>query len=283
MDALRNYYNDIINEISIKAVDVFNNSYNLNLNKDNILNGLTCDLVNEPPVKEMANLTISDTCIGIKRNKTNCRNKPIPGHVYCGTHIRLEGKIPLNEHIKNVASKFNYENTANVVSLGNAWLTQDNQAISKSSNKVKWPLEIKTNPGSVNTYILLFTEFTSYFGAGVFIIQYLSADKKESYFMATHYVEINKYGEDLHSTLFAKLSFKSISSLKEKNIFNKIKSFLNEYGIPYDINDINKHNSDTNENNPVVMYNNINKIINSHYNLMYFDLDSYINSNIDKE
>ena len=41
--------------------------------------------------------------------------------------------------------------------------------------------------------------------------------------------------------------------------FSKIKSFLAEYGIPYNINDINKRVSNVTESNPVVIYNNINK------------------------
>jgi len=51
----------------------------------------------------------------------------------------------------------------------------------------------------------------------------------------THYVEVNKYGEEVQPNMYAKLSLKSISSLKDKPIFNKIKSFLAEYGIPYNI------------------------------------------------
>ena len=41
--------------------------------------------------------------------------------------------------------------------------------------------------------------------------------------------------------------------------------------------------NDISENNPIVMYNNINKVIDTHYNMMYFFYDAYINSNINKE
>jgi len=141
---------------------------------------------------------------------------------------------------------------------------------------------LKTNSNLVNFYNLFFTEFPSYFGAGILIIHYISPDKKESYYVATHYIEINKYGEELQSNMYAKMSLKSFNSLKDKLIFSKIKSFLAEYGIPYDINNINKRVSAVTENNPVVIYNNINKIIDAHYNIMYFSYDVYINSNIDK-
>ncbi|ORX80873.1 hypothetical protein BCR32DRAFT_245325 [Anaeromyces robustus] len=98
--------------------------------------------------------------------------------------------------------------------------------------------------------------------------------------MATHYVEVNKYGEELHTNVLAKMKLKSIAFLKKKPIFYKIKQFLSEYGIPYDINDINKRNGDISENNPVVVYNMVNKIINAHYNALYFSYKIYINSNI---
>jgi len=42
-----------------------------------------------------------------------------------------------------------------------------------------------------------------------------------------------------------------------------------------------KELSDVTENNPVVIYNNINKIIEAHYHIMYFSYDAYINSNIE--
>ena len=191
-------------------------------------------------------------------------------------------KLPLPKHIKIVANKYKYEVKVNIVSLGNEWISQTKTQMNPN-DRVQWPLEIKTNSNSVNSYILFFTEFSSYFGAGILIIQYISPDKKLSYYMATHYVEVNKYAEGLQSNMYAKMSLKSITSLKDKPIFNKIKSFLGEYGIPYDINDINKRMNDITENNPVVMYNNINKIIDTHYNIMYFSYDAYINSNVNKE
>lgn len=282
MEALTNYYNTVINEVATKAVEAFNSSYNLNINKDNIMGNLINDLNVQPPTDEMAKLTINNTCMAIKKNKTACTNKCISGHVYCGTHIRNEGKISLPEHINLVASNYNYEIIANTVSLGNKWMKQNDNEKNKNKN-IKWPMEIKKIPGSINSYILFFTEFSSYFGAGILIIHYLSSDKKESYFMATHYVEVNKFGEGLQSDMYAKLSLKSIVSLKDKPIFNKIKSFLAEYGIPYDINDINKRASDISEYNPVVIYNKVMKIINSYYNIMYFTYDAYINSNVNKE
>ena len=282
MEALTNYYNTVINEVATKAVEAFNNSYNLNLNKDSIMGNLVNEMNIQPPIKEMAKLTINDTCMAVKRNKSNCSNKCIPGRVYCGTHLRSEGKLPLPEHIKMVANKYKYEVKVNIVSLGNEWITQTNYQMNPN-DCIKWPLEIKTTSNSINSYILFFTEFPSYFGAGVLIIHYISPDKKDSYFMATHYIEVNKYGEELKSNMYAKMSLKSITSLKDKPIFNKIKSFLAEYGIPYDINNINKRVSNINENNPIVMYNNINKLIDNHYNMMFFSYDTYINSNINKE
>jgi len=279
MEALTNYYNTVINEVANKAVEAFNSNYNLNFNKDHIMGNLVKEINVQPPINEMAKLAINDTCMAVKRNKTTCSNKCIPGHVYCGTHLRSEGKLPIPEHVKMVATKNKYEITANTVSLGSEWITQINYQINPN-DRIKWPLEIKASSNSINSYILFFTEFQSLFGAGILIIQYNSPDKKENYYMATHYIEVNKYGEGLQSTMYAKLSLKSISSLKDKPIFCKIKSFLAEYGIPYDINDINKRISDVTENNPVVIYNNTNKIIEAHYNIMYFSFDAYINSNI---
>jgi len=82
--------------------------------------------------------------------------------------------------------------------------------------------------------------------------------------MATHYVELSSYGEELQPKYYIKMTFKSIALIKEKPIFGKTKEFLGEYGIPYDINEIKKRNNDIIENNPVVIYNKINKIINYH-------------------
>lgn len=281
MENLKNYYNNVINEICIKVVDAFNSSYNLNLNKDNIMNNLIHESKDvQPLVNEMQKLSINNMCIGVKRNKKNCTNKALPGHMYCGTHIKSEGKDPLDQHVKLIVEKFKYEVTPNTVSLGNQWIIRYNDQSDK--NHGKYPLEIETIPGNINSYILFFTEFKEYFGAGVFILQYTSSDKKQNYYMATHYVEVNKYGENMESNLLTKISFKSIASLEDKSIFYNIKSFLSEFGISYNINDINKRNNDISEYNPVVMYNKINKIIESNYNTLYFYHDAYINSNLDK-
>ncbi|KAG4094082.1 hypothetical protein H8356DRAFT_1293724 [Neocallimastix lanati (nom. inval.)] len=268
-------------KVCSKAIEAFNSNYNLNLTKENLLNNLYTEAEVQAPTEEMANLSINDTCIAIKRNKENCCNKALPDRMYCGTHIRSEGKLSLDEHVKTISKRFNYEVTAKVVSLGNQWfVNSENQ--NNHSNNSQWLLEIKNKKGSINSYILFFTEFSGCFGAGIFVIQYLSSDKKESYFMATHYVEVNKYGESLKSHFYVKIAFKSISSLEGKPIFKKIKSFLAEYGIPYNVNDISKRKTDISENNPVVVYNQINKIIDSHYNTMFFTFENYINSNVNE-
>ncbi|ORX78472.1 hypothetical protein BCR32DRAFT_301659 [Anaeromyces robustus] len=285
MENLTNYYNEVIDIVCSKAVEVFNSNYNLNINKDNILNNLVNENDTQPPTKEMTKLNLNDTCIGVKRNKTNCTNKIIPGHMYCSIHIRLEGKLPLNKYIENVANTLKYEHKANVVSLGNQWMNKHNDQKTKDEeNSLRWPISIKIkNNSPLRSYILFFNEFTSYLGAGILVIQYCSNDgkKQSNYFMATHYVEVNKYSGRLRSDLYAKMTLKSITSLQEKPIFNKMKQFLSEYGIPYDINDINKRNGDISEYNPVVVYNKINKILNDHYNILYFNYDAYINSNVD--
>ncbi|OUM64026.1 hypothetical protein PIROE2DRAFT_9333 [Piromyces sp. E2] len=54
-----------------------------------------------------------------EKNKTPCSNKCILGHVYCGIHLRTEGKNPLHEHVKMVSIKYKYEVTATTESLGN--------------------------------------------------------------------------------------------------------------------------------------------------------------------
>jgi len=281
MEDFLNYYNTVINEVATKAVEAFNSSYNLNINKDDIMKNLVNEINIQPPINEMSKLSINNTCIAIKRNKKNCSKKCIPGHVYCGIHIRYEGKLSLHEHVKMVASNYKYEIIANTLSLGNEWMIQNNSQINPNEN-IKWPFKIKTNSNSFNSYILFFSEFSNYLGAGILIIQYTSLDKKRGYFVATHYVEVNRYCEEVQTYMYAKISLNSISSLKDKPIFNRIKSFLEEYGITYDINDINKRINDITENNPVIMYNNVNKTIDNHNNNMYFLYDEYINSSINK-
>ncbi|ORX60882.1 hypothetical protein BCR36DRAFT_578954 [Piromyces finnis] len=284
MENLIEYYNTVIDKVATKATEVFNNSYNLNLNKNSIINSLEIEDNVQAPTKEMSELNINDTylsCMAIKRDKTNCSNKCVPGRVYCRTHLNNEGKVPLPEHIKMVASKYKYEVIANTISLGNDWINY-NKTQERDQKQSKWPIEVKIGLNSLNSYILFFTEFPSYFGAGILIIQFLS--KKESYFLATHYVEVNKYCEEVdNSEIYAKLYLRPLSSLKDKPIFKKIEHLLSEYGIPYDVNEINKKVKIVNENNPIVIYNNVDKVINSHYNLMYFHYNEYIKSKINKE
>jgi len=281
MEEFLNYYKAVINEVATKAVEAFNSSYDLNINKDDVIRNVVNEINIQPPINEMSELSINNNCIAIKRNKENCSNKCVPGHVYCGIHIRFEGKLSLHEHVKLVASKYKYEVTANTLSLGSEWMMQNKSQINLNEN-IKWPFHIKTSSNTINSYILFFSEFPNYLGAGILIIHYISLDRKKSYYMATHYIEINKYCEEIQSYMYAKISLESINSLIGKPIFNKIKSFLGEYGIPYDINDINKRVNDVTENNPIIMYNNINKIIDIHSNNMYFLYDAYINSCINK-
>ncbi len=290
MENLTNYYNQVIEIICSKAVEVFNNNYNLNINKDDVLNNLVKADDIQSPINEMAQLKLNNTCIGLKRNKTICNNKVIPGHMYCGVHVRSEGKLPLNQHVNNVATTLKYDHPAIVVSLGNNWIFEHHSPSAdtrKSKPKsTKWPLSIDIVDKSLHSYILFFDEYKRYFGAGMLVIQYCSTEnskKPNNYFMATHYVEVSRYGEELQPDYFIKMTFKSIASIKEKPIFSKIKEFLGGYGIPYDINEVNKRNSDIIENNPAVIYNKINKIIKDHYNTFYYNLDSYINLNIDSE
>ncbi|KAG4082103.1 hypothetical protein H8356DRAFT_1754574 [Neocallimastix lanati (nom. inval.)] len=290
MENLTTYYNEVIEILCSKSVQVFNNNYNLNINKDNILNNLTKEDDIQSSIHEMAKLSLNNTCIGLKRNKTTCNNKVIPGHMYCGVHVRSEGKLPLNQYISNVATTLKYGHPAVVVSLGNNWIfqkdSQNNDIRKNESKSTKWPLSVDMVDKSLHSYILFFDEFKSYFGAGILVIQYCSTEKNKkqnSYFMATHYVEVSRYGEELQPEYYIKMTFKSIALIKEKPIFSKIKEFLSEYGIPYDINEINKRNSDIIENNPVVIYNKINKIINDHYNTFYYNSKSYITLNINSE
>ncbi|ORX51119.1 hypothetical protein BCR36DRAFT_447088 [Piromyces finnis] len=266
--ALETYYKNVIDEVANKTIETFNNNYNLNIQKEDVTENLVDE--GQPPINKMKKLSINDTCIAVKRNKSSCKNKCIPGHVYCGTHLRYEGNSSLLEYVKMVANKYKYE-----IMVQNKLQNRNNHKVN-----IKWPLEIKNNSSSVNSYILFFTEFSSYFEAEVLIVHYISADKKDSYYMAIHYVEVNKCGEENQITMYIKVSLKSIDSLKIKPIYNKVISFLSEYGIPYDVNDINKRINDVTENNPVVMYNKINNIINNHYDVMYFSYDAYINSNI---
>ena len=270
MEPLFNYYNTMLSIVAEKATEVFNKNYGLNLNKDDILQNLTDEIDEQPPVKEMAMLKISNSCIAVKQNKTKCTNKCISGHLYCGTHIRSEGKINLPQYIKMVADTLKYERVARVLSIGNILNDQDD--ISKLT---QWPLEINNKSKYMNTYILFFTEFRDYFGAGILVTHFISPDKKKHYYMATHYIEANKYCEDLDSSLFTKISLRDISSIKEKPLLNKIMSFLEEYGISYDIN---KRVKDITENNPVVTYNNLNKLIADHKNTMYITYESYANA-----
>jgi len=134
MENLTNYYNTVLNEVCSKAIEAFNSNYNLNLTKENLLNNLYTEAEVQTPTEEMANLSINDTCIAIKRNKENCCNKALPGRMYCGTHIRSEGKLSLDEHVKTISKRFNYEVTAKVVSLGNQWFVNSENQNYHSNN-----------------------------------------------------------------------------------------------------------------------------------------------------
>jgi len=78
----------------------------------------------------------------VKKNKTRCSNKCIPGYVYWGIHLRSE--LPIPEHVKMVITKYKYEISANTVSLGSEWIIQINYQINPN-DRFKWPLEIKAS------------------------------------------------------------------------------------------------------------------------------------------
>jgi len=98
----------------------------------------------------MEKLTINDTCMAVRRNKLSCSNKCIPNRVYCGTHLRFEGKLPLPEYIRMIATKYKYEIMSKIIILGNEWITQTNSQMN-SNDYIKWPFEIKTNSNSINS------------------------------------------------------------------------------------------------------------------------------------
>ncbi|KAG4107819.1 hypothetical protein H8356DRAFT_1068663 [Neocallimastix lanati (nom. inval.)] len=163
---------------------------------------------NQSSIHEMSKLSLNNTCIGVKRNKTTCNNTVILVHMYYGVHVCSEGKLPLNQYISNVVTTLKYEHPAVVVSLGNNWIFQNNSQNNSQNNDIrknerkstKWPLSVDTVDKSLHSYILFFDEYKSYFGAGILVIQYFSTEnnkKQNSYFMATHYFEVSGYGEEL--------------------------------------------------------------------------------------
>ncbi|ORX42858.1 hypothetical protein BCR36DRAFT_305694, partial [Piromyces finnis] len=272
MEDLTNYYINIINKIIKKATKVFNENYNLNISEDNILK----DLIKEKDdvkdlTEDIEKLTVQHHCIATKKDNTKCTKKCVAGHAYCGIHSYYEGKFPFNEHIANVTKQFQYNQTLCSISLGNDWIIHE---IHKETSR--WPKEIINDDedNSLSSYILFFPEFTDGLGAGILVIQRTSPNKKESYFMATHYVEVNKYIESLRPPLYAKIYLKSIEFIKEnKDLYNKIKEFLEAYGIPYRIKKFDTLSPD----NPLIMYNRIINIIIAHRNIMYFNYEHYIN------
>ncbi|ORX48725.1 hypothetical protein BCR36DRAFT_398116 [Piromyces finnis] len=164
MESLENYYKTVIDKVATKAIEAFNNSYNLNIHKENVTKNLVDE--NPPSINKMKKLSINDSCMVVKRNKFACKNKCIPGHVYCGTHLRSDGNLSLLGHIKMVTNKYKYGIVANT--------SQNDHKVN-----IKWLLEVKNNSIFINTFILFFIEFSSYFGAGVLIVYYISPDKKD--------------------------------------------------------------------------------------------------------
>ncbi|KAG4082895.1 hypothetical protein H8356DRAFT_1364011 [Neocallimastix lanati (nom. inval.)] len=82
-----------------------------------------------------------------------------------------------------MAGIFQIQVIANTVSLGNECINQTKSQMNPND--------------SVNSYILFFKEFPRYFCVCILIIQYISLDKKISFYKTSHYIEVNKYKENL--------------------------------------------------------------------------------------
>jgi len=263
------------------VVEAFNNNYNLDLDVNQILENITNEPNTEENKKEISEnvskenddddeivVLMENLCLAIKKDGTKCNKKTKGNNLLCGNHDTLKSSISLSEYIDIVFKEKNYEIKPKVIYLGNNW--------ADDTKMDKWPQIITTTTNFLRSYILFFTEFDDYFGAGIFVIQYNSSIKKKSYCLATHYVEVNNYCEFFGGCLYVKVNFTSLKKLEDKPLYNRITDMLNSYGIPYNVDQINKGKKDCSDSNPIVTVSKINDILYNHNNVMFFIKDDYL-------
>lgn len=264
------------------AVEAFNNNYNLDLDVNQILENILKEEKIEINNKENKEITenvsedeeeeitilMENLCFAKKKDGNKCNKKLKGNHLLCGIHSSIKGKIPLSEYVNIIAKEKNYEIKPKVISIGNNW--------AEDTKMDKWPQIITTTTNVFKGYIIFFTEYDDYLGAGIFVVQYNSPLKKKAYCLATHYVEVNNYCESFGSSLYVKANFTPLKKLEDEPIYYRITDMLNSYGIDYDLNEITKGKKDYSDSNPIVTASKINDILYKHNNIMFFNKDDYL-------
>ncbi|ORX82819.1 hypothetical protein BCR32DRAFT_292378 [Anaeromyces robustus] len=279
-EELHNFTARSIELIAKCAVESFNSNYNLDLEVNQIFENFshnqnnTKEVQNNEKTKEHdinedeITILMDNLCIGLKKDGTKCNKKIPENRIFCGRHNSLGCTIPLTDYVDIIAKEKNYEIKPKIISIGNHW--------AEDTKMDKWPQIITTTTNPFRGYIMFFTDYDYYLGAGVFIFQYNSPLKKKNHCIATHYVEVNNYCESLGGNIYIKVNFSPIEKIKDKPVFERITDLLNPYGIAYDLTQITKGKKDYSDSNPIVTSNKINDILYKHNNVMYFNKDSYL-------
>jgi len=279
---IKEYTTKCIELIAKCTVEAFNNNYNLILKTDQILNNLS----EEEKEKEKSNveqkeiadssiegisIQMENLCIARKKDGYNCNKKIASPRLFCGNHSILVSTTLLPDLINMVAEEKHYEVIPKTIYVGNNW--------AEDTKIDKWPQIITTTTSNFfRGYILFFTEYQDYLGAGIFVVQYNAPIKKKCHIVATHYVEVNNYCESLGGSVYVKVHFTPIKKFEEKTpIYNRIVDFLNSYNIPYDLKVLLKGKKDYTDSNPIVTVSKINDILNKHNDVMFFNKDDYLN------
>jgi len=272
-DEIQDITRKSIDLIAKYAAEAFNNNYNLDLNVNQILENISVKNTTKevPDNRENDEITVlmENLCIATKKDGSKCNKKIKDNQVFCTNHSSVEATLPLSEYVDIVARNKNYEIKPKIVPIGNNW--------AEETLMDKWPQIITTtNSNSFKSYVMFFTEYEGYTGAGIFVNQYNSVLRKKKYCIATHYVEVNNYCESLGGNVFIKITFTPIKKFENKPIYNRITDLLNSYGIPYELNQIRKGTKDYTDSNPIVIVNKINEILDKHNNVMIFYKDNYL-------
>ncbi|OUM68086.1 hypothetical protein PIROE2DRAFT_66965 [Piromyces sp. E2] len=279
-DEVQNLTKKSIELMAQYAVEAFNNNYNLDLNVNQILENISDKNTTKKDSNDNEDdditVLMENLCIATKRDGNKC-NKKIKGkNLLCGNHKLLKATLPLSQYVDIVAREKKYEIKPKIISIGNNW--------AEDTVMDKWPQIITvTNTNFFKGYVMFFTEYENYTGAGIFVVQNISPLKKNSHCIATHYVEVNNYCESMGGKMFIKMTFTQINKFENKPIYNRITDLLNSYDITYDLFEVCRGIKDHTNSNPIVIVNKINDILKKHNNVMYFHKDNYTKYCIENE
>lgn len=223
----------------------------------------------DSPIEEIS-IQMENLCIAKKKDGYHCNKKIANPRLFCGNHSYLVSTTPLSDLINMVAEEKHYEVIPKIICIGNNW--------AEDTKIDKWPQIITTITSNfVKGFILFFTEYQDYLGAGIFAVQYNSTIKKKCHTVATHYVEVNYYCESLGGSAYVKVSFTPIKKVEERSpLYHRIVDFLNSYNIPFDLSLLLKGKRDYTDSNPIVTVSKINDILNKHNDVMFFNKDNYL-------